>query len=353
MEPIKIGITHGDMNGIGYEVLIKSLNDARMLDICTPVIYGLSKAWAFYRKALGFDEGGAINVVKSASEALKGRINIVNCSTDDLKVETGVATQESARAAFAALEMALQDALEGRIDALVTCPINKESMQEAGFKFPGHTEYLENKTSSNKSLMFFVSEKMKVALVTNHVPIAQVAANITREKILEKLSMLNSSLKQDFGIISPRIAVLGLNPHCGDGGVIGREDDEIIAPAIKTASEKGIMCFGPISADGFFASAGYFKFDAVLAMYHDQALSPFKALCRGEEGVNYTAALPIVRTSPIHGTAYELAGTGKAQEGSFRSAIYLAIDVVRSRRKQKELKNNPLPLKSFKLHSED
>lgn len=344
METIKIGITHGDMNGIGYEVILKTLSDSRIFEHSTFILYGYSKAAAFYRKNLNMEEG-SFNIIKTPNEALPKRINIINCTDDELKVELGTATPEAGRAAFLALERATDDLKSGAIQLLVTAPINKNTIQSETFHFNGHTEYLESKFAAEESLMFFVSNSMRVALVTNHLPIAQVSQAITEDLIVKKLALLNRSLKEDFLIEKPRIAVLALNPHAGDGGLIGSEEQNVITPALKRAQEQGILCVGPFAADGFFGSGTYASYDAVLAMYHDQALAPFKVMCM-DEGVNFTAGLPIVRTSPTHGTAYDKAGKQCANESSFRQAIYLAIDVFRNRKAYAEMRSNPLPIKS-------
>lgn len=346
MEMIKVGITHGDMNGIGYEVILKALSDSRMFEKNIFVIYGYSKAVAFYKKSLGIEDS-AINVVKSPAEALPKRINIVNCSDKELKVEMGVATQEAGAAAFYALERATADLKDKQIQVLVTAPINKKTIQSDKFQFQGHTEYLATRFDAHDSLMFFVSDKVRIALVTNHLPVASVAQAITKEAIVSKLEMLKQSLQKDFLIHSPRIAVLALNPHAGDGGVIGSEDADVVTPAIKEAQQKHIICMGPFPADGFFGSGAYASYDAVLAMYHDQALAPFKVMCM-DEGVNFTAGLPIVRTSPTHGTAYDKVGKQCANESSLRQAIYLAVDVYNNRKLYAEMHANPLVVKSKK-----
>lgn len=328
---LKIGITHGDINGIGYEVILKTLEDNRILDLCIPIIYGSPKVAAYHRKNLELD--GTLNLINQADEASDKRANIINCCSDEIKVELAQSTEMAGEAAFLALERATQDLKEGKIDALVTAPINKNNIQSAQFQFPGHTEYLEQ-TFGQKgdALMLLSCEKMRVAVVTGHVPLRQVSALLNTERILSKLEIFNKSLKQDFGIIKPRIAVLGLNPHAGDGGVIGNEEQEVIVPAMKAAQEKGITCFGPYPSDGFFGADSYLKFDGILAMYHDQGLIPFKALAM-DNGVNYTAGLNVVRTSPDHGTAYDKAGKNTASENSFRQALFMAIDIVNNRKK--------------------
>ena len=310
---IRVGITHGDINGIGYEVILKTFSDQRMTELCVPIIYGSSKVAAYHRKALDLPAVN-INVVSRAEEAGLNRVNIINCVEDDIKVELTQSTPVAGRAAYKALEAAVADLKSGAIDVLVTAPINKHNIQNAQFHFPGHTEYLEQTLGDGqKALMILMTDTLRVALVTGHIPVSQVPSQITVENIVTKLQVFNQSLKQDFTIIKPRIAVLALNPHAGDNGVIGNEEAEIIKPAMEEAERLGVMSFGPFPADGFFGSKMYEDFDGVLAMYHDQGLAPFKALAM-EEGVNYTAGLPFVRTSPAHGTAYNIAGQNLASE---------------------------------------
>ncbi len=336
-----VGISHGDINGISYEVILKTLIEPKIFENVVPVIYGSSKVAAFYRKSLNI-QGLTINQINHAKDAHPKKINLINCVDDELKVEIGKSTPEAGIASFKALEAATADLAAGLIDVLVTAPINKENVQNDQFKFPGHTEYLEDKLGNGaKALMLMVDEQLKVAVVTGHIPVNQIAQKVTKENILEKLDLLNTSLKRDFTIVRPRIAVLGINPHAGDNGVIGNEENEIVIPAIKEAGEKGILAFGPYAADGFFGSQSYQKFDGILAMYHDQGLTPFKTLARGG-GVNYTAGLPYIRTSPAHGTAYEIAGKDKAEEKSFRDALFLAADIFLQRKMNDEIAANPL-----------
>jgi len=325
-----VGITQGDGNGIGYEVIIKSLADARILDSFTPVIYGSSKIFGFYRKQIHEIDAMDTYVINSAKDAHPKRINIVNCLGENVFVEPGRATPESAKSAIRSLECAVEDIKKGYIDVLVTAPINKKAMVREGFGYNGHTEYLENVFGVDEVAMLMVSDILKIGVVTAHIPLKDVPSSITREKIVAKLKMMDRSLRRDFGVESPRIAVLGLNPHCGDGGLLGGEEESIILPAVKQAQEAGIQAFGPYSPDGFFGLGNYGRFDATLAMYHDQGLAPFKALAF-ERGVNFTAGLPIVRTSPDHGTAYEMAGRDEADPHSMMSAIYTAIDIYRNR----------------------
>lgn len=345
-----IAITQGDINGIGYEVILKTLAEPRVYDDFVPVIYGSSKAAGFYRKQLDI-QGINLNIINTVEEAHAKKINIINCTDENIRVEPGKATEEAGKAAFAALERATADMQKGLVDALVTAPINKKNIQSAEFHFPGHTEYLEQVFGEkNSSLMLLVNDVMRVAVVTGHIPVKDIASVITTELILEKLKTLNQSLKQDFTIIRPRIAVLGLNPHAGDEGVIGDEEETIIKPALEEAQKEGILCFGPYAADGFFGSGHFNKFDGILAMYHDQGLIPFKTVSM-ESGVNYTAGLSAVRTSPAHGTAYDLAGQNLASEESFRQALFMAYDILQNRKLDKEIRTNPLKVEERKERS--
>lgn len=340
-EKIVIGITQGDINGIGYEVILKTLSESRVLDAFVPVIYGSPKVAAFHRKQLDI-QGINLNIINSVEELNPKRINIINCSDDEIKVELGRSTVEAGKAAFAALEQATEDLKKGALDAIVTAPINKKNIQSADFHFPGHTEYLEEKFGTGTpSLMLLMNDVMRVAVVTGHIPVAEVSNAITKELIIEKLLVFNKSLKEDFMIIRPRIAVLGLNPHAGDEGVIGDEEQKTIIPALKEAEKQGVVCVGPYAADGFFGSGQFSKFDGILAMYHDQGLIPFKSISM-DSGVNFTAGLSVIRTSPAHGTAYDLAGKNMASEDSFRQAIYTACDIYQNRMINKEITANPL-----------
>ena len=337
---IRVGITHGDINGIGYEVILKAFADPTMLELCTPIVYGSPKVATYHRKAM--DIQANFSIINEANEALDGKLSILNCVDDELKVELTAATPDAGKAALDALERALQDYREGLIDVLVTAPINKHTIQSDAFHFPGHTEYIEERVGDRrKALMILLKDDFRVALVTGHIPVKDIATTITKELIMEKLSIFHRSLKQDFGIDCPRIAVFSLNPHAGDNGVIGTEESEVIIPAMQEMIAKGIQCFGPYPADGFMGSGNFTHFDGILAMYHDQGLAPFKALAM-DEGVNFTAGLPIVRTSPAHGTAYDIAGQGIASESSFRQAIYTAIDVYRNRVIEREIHARPL-----------
>lgn len=340
-EKIIIGITHGDINGIGYEVVLKTLADNRMLEQFVPVVYGSSKAAAFHRKHLDI-QGLNLNVVNSIEDINHKRVNVINCVDEDIKVELGASTEEAGKAALVALEMATEDLKNGKLQAIVTAPINKKNIQSATFKFPGHTEYLEQKFGGDTpALMMLVNDVMRVAVVTGHIPIDKIASALTEKLILDKLTVLNASLKKDFSIIRPRIAVLGLNPHAGDEGVIGDEEKTVIVPAIKEAEKLGIIAVGPYPADGFFGSGNFNKFDAVLAMYHDQGLIPFKTVSM-DTGVNFTAGLSVIRTSPDHGTAYDIAGQNIASEESFRQALYMAYDIYVNRKSNIEIAANPL-----------
>jgi 4-hydroxythreonine-4-phosphate dehydrogenase len=344
-DKIVIGITQGDINGIGYEVILKTLAEPRVLESFIPVIYGSSKVAGFHRKQLDLPSIN-LNIIGSVEDLNPKRINIINCVSDDVKVELGRATPEAGAAAFAALEKATEDLKRGALDALVTAPINKKNIQSENFHFPGHTEYLEERFGNGKpALMLLVNDVMRVAVVTGHIPVDKVSASLTTSLIVEKLLVFNNSLKQDFSIVRPRIAVLGLNPHAGDDGVIGDEEAKIIVPALKDAQKQGVVCVGPYPADGFFGSGQFNKFDGVLAMYHDQGLIPFKTVSM-DSGVNYTAGLSVIRTSPAHGTAYDLAGKNQASEDSFRQAIYMACDIYQSREFHREINSNPLVVES-------
>lgn len=343
---IRVGITQGDINGVGYEVILKTLSDPRIVELCTPIIYGSSKVAAYHRKVLELPAVN-FNIINNGDEALEGKLNMVNCIDDDVKVELSRSTQIAGEAALKALEKAVEEYENGFIDVLVTAPINKNNIQSEEFTFPGHTEFLEEKCGKGrKSLMILMQDSLRVALVTGHVSVADIPALITKEAVMSKIRILNNVLKQDFDIQRPRIAVLALNPHAGDSGLLGNEEEEQIIPAIKEMQDQGVLCFGPYAADGFFGSGSFTRFDAVLAMYHDQGLAPFKTIAM-EEGVNYTGGLPIVRTSPAHGTAYDIAGQNKASEESFRQAIYSAIDIYRSRSQYWDMRNNPLRKQYF------
>ena len=340
---IKVGITHGDINGIGYEVILKTFADERLTEFCIPIIYGSQKIALYHQKIMDLPPIN-FKVINKPEEAVDGKINLINCVDENLKVEFAHSTAEVGLAAFKALEAATSDLKRDAIDILVTAPINKHSIRSEDFYFTGHTEYLEKRFEEGvkyKSLMILTCESLRIAIVTGHIPLSEVKTQLTCEKVLEKLSIFNTSLIQDFGVIKPRIAVLALNPHAGDNGVLGTEEKTIIIPAIFEAEKKGITSFGPYPADGFFGLQSWFQFDGILAMYHDQGLIPFKVLAM-EKGVNFTAGLPIIRTSPAHGTAYNIAGQNKASEVSFRNALYVALDLYRKRNTYQEITANPL-----------
>ena len=339
---IKVGITQRDINGIGYEVILKTFGDSRMTEICIPVVYGSAKIASFHRKTMDLPAVN-LNQINSAKDAVVNKLNIISCSTEDFKVELGVSSEAAGKAAFESLEKAIADLKEGVIDVLVTAPINKHNIQRDDFHFPGHTEYLEGKFGEEgfKSLMILAKGDLRIALVTGHIPLSEVPQKVTKEKIIESAQLFDSSLKRDFRIGKPRIAVLSLNPHAGENGLLGSEEGDIIKPALKELQDNGLLCFGPYPADGFFGSNDYKNFDGVLAMYHDQGLAPFKTIAM-EEGVNFTAGLPIIRTSPAHGTAYAIAGKNEASEESFRQAVYMAIDNFKNRVEFEKAYKNPL-----------
>ena len=341
-ERIKLGITQGDINGIGYEVIIKTLSNPRILELCTPVIYGSSKVASYHRKTLDAPDFN-LNLVRSAESAVHKRANIINITDKEMKIDLGQSTEIAGQLALLSLQAAVEDLKNKHIHALVTAPINKKNVQSQSFNFPGHTEYLAAKFEATDHLMLMVSSTVRIGVITGHVPLKDVPSLISEKLILSKINILHESLRKDFSISRPRIAILGLNPHCGDNGVSGTEDNDIIIPAINKAKEKGIFVFGPFPADGFFGSSSFTHFDAVLAMYHDQGMIPFKCLAF-DTGVNFTAGLSIVRTSPVHGTAYEIAGKNEASPDSFREAIYLALDIYRNRKMYKEISSNPLKM---------
>lgn len=337
---IKLGITHGDVNGIGYEVIIKSLHDQRILELCTPIVYGSSKVASYHRKLLNITDFN-LNLIRSADQAILKRANIINVNNDEIKLDIGKSTEIAGLIAEQSLEYAIDDLKRNYIDVLVTAPINKKNIQSKNFNFPGHTEYLAKKFNVSDNLMIMVSNNIRIGIITGHIPFVEISQKITLEKILSKIRIMNQSLIRDFAISRPKIAVLALNPHAGDNGLLGKEEIEIINPAIEKAVNEGILAFGPYPPDGFFGSDNFNKFDGIMAMYHDQGLIPFK-LMSFKEGVNYTAGLPFVRTSPAHGTAYEIAGKDMASPTSFLHAIYLACDIYKNRLNYDELTKNPL-----------
>ncbi|MCE3295661.1 MAG: pdxA [Crocinitomicaceae bacterium] len=338
---IRVGITIGDINGIGPEIIIKALRDNRILQDCIPIIYGSTKTISHHKKLIHGEEL-TYQSCKNATEAVAKKVNVVNVWNDEIKFDLGQSTETGGKYAFLSLEKATEDLAANKIDVLVTAPISKDGIIKAGFQFPGHTEYLAHLSNQEEVLMLMVNGNLRVALVTTHLALKEVASTLTKDKIVQKIKMLESSLKKDFGLIRPKIAVFGLNPHAGENGKMGDEEQNIITPAIQQAKSEGILAFGPYPADSFFGSGSVREFDGILAMYHDQGLTAFKALAF-EEGVNYTAGLPIVRTSPDHGTAFDIAGQDKASEQSMRSAIYLALDIYRNRQFVKEISTNPLP----------
>jgi 4-hydroxythreonine-4-phosphate dehydrogenase len=344
------GISQGDINGIGYEVIIKALSDPMINDLCVPVVYGSPKVAAYHRKALNINNFSFHNI-RSAEEANHKRANMINCLDDNVRVELGKSTSHGGEAALISLEKAVEDVKNGKVNVLVTAPIDKHNMQSETFKFPGHTEYLKSRFGVDEALMFMVGESLRIGMVTGHVPLSKVSELITIESVLKKIRLMNHSLIYDFGIRKPRIAILGLNPHAGDNSLLGREEADSIIPAIEKAKQEGVLAFGPFPADGFFGAGSFTKFDGILAMYHDQGIIPFKALSF-DTGVNFTAGLPIVRTSPVHGTAFSIAGKGEASERSFLHAIFLACDIYRNRLLYNEISKNPLKTQDIDIRSE-
>ena len=342
-----IGLTCGDLNGIGLELIIKTVAESRISEFCTPVIFASNKALNFYRKALPDYNFNFISI-KEANRLNHKQINLFNCWEEEVAINPGELNETGGKYAVQSLVMAAQALKDGHIDGLVTAPIHKKNTQSAEFNFTGHTPYLKNLFGAKDVVMFMLAENMRVALLTEHLPIKEVAPYITKENILSKLNIINQSLKKDFNINKPKIAILGLNPHAGDEGLVGKEETEIIKPAIKEAKQKDIFCFGPYSPDAFFARGQYEQFDAVLAMYHDQGLIPFKSLAIGE-GVNYTAGISGVRTSPDHGVAFDIAGKGKADESSFREAIFSCIDIINGRKENRDQYKNPLRKMSSRM----
>jgi 4-hydroxythreonine-4-phosphate dehydrogenase len=325
----RIGITIGDLNGIGPEVIIKALADNRLLNMITPVVYGSTRVLSYYRKLMNLEEFN-YSQVKAKGQFFPKAINVVNCWEDVIEINPGQPSRQSAQAALTSLQKTVEEVKEGLIDGFVTAPIDKNTIHSDQFPFRGHTEYLTQTFNATESLMMMVSEQLKVALVTEHVPLREVSQYITKERVELKIRLLEFSLKKDFGISKPKIAVLGLNPHAGDGGLIGDEEKNVILPVIQDLKTKGKLIFGPFPADGFFGASLYMKYDAVVAMYHDQGLVAFKTIAF-ENGVNFTAGLPVVRTSPDHGTAYAIAGKNQADESSLREAIYTAASIIKSR----------------------
>lgn len=344
-ENIIVGISIGDLNGIGSEVVLKTFEDSRMLELCTPVIFANVKILSFAKKSL--DAGMQLHGIDSLDQIITGKINVLNVWKESVNIEYGKNDEAVGKYAIKSFVAATKALKDGLVDVLVTAPINKYNIQAEDFKFPGHTDYLDQELEGD-ALMFMVQDNLRVGLITDHIPVNEVSAHLTEALIRKKIETIKKSLIQDFSINKPRIAVLGLNPHAGDGGVIGKEDDEIIKPVIKKMFESGTLVFGPYPADGFFGSNQYEKYDAVIATYHDQGLIPFKTLSFGN-GVNYTAGLNKIRTSPDHGTAYDIAGKGLADHNSFKEAVYLAIDIYHSRNEYQIISQNPLKIKEKQL----
>jgi 4-hydroxythreonine-4-phosphate dehydrogenase len=345
---IKVGITCGDFNGIGIEVIMKTFLDNRMHQVCTPVIYASNKLISQQRKMLNMSDF-QYQTIRNSNEIILRKTNLINCWDEEVAVEFGKQTDTAGKYALMSIQHALKDLKENKIDVIVTAPINKHNIQSPDFKFSGHTEYFASEFSVKDYLMFLVSNELRVAVVSGHVPVKDVARDLSQEKIIAKIKSMDRSLRRDFNIRKPKIAVLGLNPHAGDNGLLGSEEKDIIQPAVQKCFGEGIFVYGPYSADGFFGTAAYKKFDGVLAMYHDQGLIPFKAISF-TSGVNFTAGLPVVRTSPDHGTGYDIAGKGTASEDSFREAVYCAIDVLANRQLYDEINARPL---AFSKQSKD
>jgi len=337
---VRVGISHGDMNGISYEIIIKTLQDQRLMETYTMIVYGSSKIASYHRKVLNINDFN-FNLVKRADLAHPRRPNIINIHDEEVKIDLGKSTPVAGELAFLALEAATDDLIKNQIDVLVTAPINKKNIQSGNFNFPGHTEYLAGKFNARDYLMLMVTRDIRIGVVTGHLPLREVSQHLTTDLVYSRITVMNQSLMRDFRVLKPRIAVLALNPHAGDEGVIGTEDQKIIQPAIEKAMNEGILAFGPYPADGFFGSAGFRQFDGILAMYHDQGMIPFK-LISFEEGVNFTAGLPMVRTSPAHGTAYDLAGKDQASPEAFRNALFMACDIFENRREYDALRANQL-----------
>ncbi|MDX1407366.1 MAG: 4-hydroxythreonine-4-phosphate dehydrogenase PdxA [Saprospiraceae bacterium] len=352
MQKVRVGITIGDINGIGPEVIIKSLYPQKILDMCTPVIYGNAKAISYHKNVVNYNDF-SFNSTNTAERLHNRKVNVLNCWDETVNITLGRATEEGGKYAYVALDRAVRDLTQGLIDVLVTGPVNKHAMRLADFPSPGHTEYLEI-ALGGEALMIMVSDTMRVGVLTGHIPLKDVAGHITREHVEKTIMLFISALKKDFGLEKPTIAVLGLNPHASDEGLMGDEEDQVLRPLIIELKKKGHLVMGPYSADGFFGANLYRKFDGVLAMYHDQGLIPFKSLSFGH-GVNFTAGLPYVRTSPDHGTAYDIAGKNEADEHSFRQALYLAIDVYNQRKRFEELRLNAIkePKPSENVQSAD
>ena len=346
-----IGITQGDINGIGYEIIMKGLMDPRIYEMCTPVVYGSPKVAAYHRKALNINRF-SFTSVRGIDSIQHNKPNLINVLDDNVRVELGKITNDAGEASIRSLDAAVSDLQIGKLDALITAPINKKNVQQVGFAFAGHTEYLKSKFDTHDALMLMVADNIKLGVATGHIPLSQVSETLTIEGLCNTIELMHKSLISDFGITRPNIAVLSLNPHAGEQGAMGMEEIEIIIPAINRCRDNGIIAIGPFPSDGFFGAASYLKFDGVIAMYHDQGLIPFKTLSF-DRGVNYTAGLPIIRTSPAHGTAFDITGRNVASESSFLQALFLSLDIVRNRKLYQELTKNPLQKQSFDTDQTD
>lgn len=337
---IRVAITHGDINGISYEVILKTFSDARMYDICTPILYGSTKVASYHKNLLSLHQDIAFNAIKDAHEAAERKFNVINLVNDEVKIDIGKSTDIAGELSRLALARACEDLKNGLVDVLVTAPINKKNIQAPDFDFPGHTEYLSRQFGCS-SLMLMVCDRIRIGIVTNHLALKDVAGSLTHNLLFDKIMLMNESLKRDFFVPMPKIAVLALDPHAGDNGVIGDFDMKVIKPVIEEVQQRGVLAYGPYPSDGFFGSSEFNKFDGVLALYHDQGLIPFK-LMSFTEGVNFTAGLPYVRTSPAHGAAYDIAGKDKASEQSFRHAVYHACNILNNRQTYDEITTDPL-----------
>ncbi|MBI9033602.1 MAG: 4-hydroxythreonine-4-phosphate dehydrogenase PdxA [Bacteroidales bacterium] len=337
---IKVGVSHGDFNGISYEIIIKTFSDQRVLELMTPVVYGSSKVASYHRKVMNVKDFN-FNLIKKPEQAAHRRANLLNIFEEEVKIELGKPSQIAGELAVLSLDAAATDLIDGKIDVLVTAPFNKQTIQSEDFHFPGHTEYLARKFESDDYLMLMVSGNLRIGMVTGHIPLQDVPTVVTENLLLRKIRIMHESLIRDFGITKPKIAILAMNPHASDQGLIGDEEQKVLIPTIERAQQQGKLVFGPFPADGFFGSNNFTQFDGVLAMYHDQGMLPFKTMAF-ESGVNYTAGLPFIRTSPAHGTAYEIAGKGEAQPDSFRAALYLAKDIFANRKQHDEISRRPL-----------
>ncbi len=345
MKPIKIGISQGDPNGVGMEVILKTFQHEFILNSCTPILYANPKTFAFNKKQFNF-ELPQYHLIRDVNEAKPNQLNLINTSNETFEVKFGESSLEAGKEAFWALKKMTEDAKSGKLDAILTAPLDKSTIK-IDAEFTGHTGYIAHEFNVQNSLMVLYNEDIRVGLVTEHIPVSQISKNLSKEKIISKIMTAHQTLKQDFGILKPKIAVLGLNPHNGDNGKMGTEEKEMISPAIQEMSQKGILCMGPYSADGFFGMKTYHQFDLVLAMYHDQGLIPFKSMAF-DDGINFTAGLPIIRTSPDHGTAYDIAGKGIADSLSFTNALFEAIKLYHQRNESEELQKNPLLFSELK-----